>query len=138
MRQAILIVIKDLRRRLRNPAAVISMMLIPIVITLLVGLVFGRSGRVELPRIRVLLVDNDDGLFSHFIRQAMQQERFAEMIELIEVEAAEGRAMIENGKASALIEKPVRVRQDHLGHDQQRQRQDLGPVRWARSVTWLW
>jgi ABC-2 type transport system permease protein len=102
----ILIVIKDLRRRLRNPAAVISMMLIPVVITLLVGLVFGGSGDVELPRIRVLLVDKDDGLFSHFLSQGMQQGQFAEMIDLVEVEEDEGRAFIEDGKASALIEIP--------------------------------
>ncbi len=106
MRQTILIVTKDLRRRLRNPVAVISMMLIPVVITLLVGLVFGRSGEVELPRIRVLLVDKDDGLFSHFLRQGMQQGQFAEMIDLVEVDENEGRALIQDGKASALIEIP--------------------------------
>ena len=107
MRQAILIVTKDLRRRLRNPAAVISMMLIPVVITLLIGLVFGGSGDVELPRIRVLLVVNDDALFSHFLRQSMQQERFAELIELVEVEGDEvGATATVSGRAKAAAPTP--------------------------------
>ncbi|UCF77842.1 MAG: ABC transporter permease [Candidatus Eiseniibacteriota bacterium] len=116
MRQALLIVLKDLRRRLRNPIAVISMMLIPITITLIIGLVFGRSGEVELPRIRVLLIDKDDGIFSHFLRQSMQQEQFAEMIELVEVDGNEGRAAIERGEASALLEIPENFTDDLLDH----------------------
>ncbi len=114
MREAILIVVKDLRRRLRSPVSVISMMLIPIVITLIIGLVFGRSGGVELPRIQVLLVDKDNGLFSNFLKQGMQQERFSEMIDLIEVEEAEGKSMMESGKASALIEIPDNFTNDLL------------------------
>ncbi|KPJ59513.1 MAG: hypothetical protein AMJ46_10880 [Latescibacteria bacterium DG_63] len=114
MRQVILIVMKDLRRRLRSPVAVVSMMFIPIVITLVIGLVFGRSGQVELPRIRVLLVDKDNGVFSHFIRQGMQQERLSEMIDLVEVEEDEGRSMMEKGEASALIEIPESFTADLL------------------------
>jgi ABC-2 type transport system permease protein len=106
VRQILLIVNKDLRRRLRSPLAVISMMFIPILITLIIGLVFGSSGDVELPRIRVLLVDNDDGFFSHFLRQGLQQGQLSEMMEIVEVKEDEGRSMMEKGKASALLEIP--------------------------------
>jgi ABC-2 type transport system permease protein len=103
MKQIIHILVNDLRRRLRSPVAVVLMMLIPIVITLLIGLVFGRTGEVTLPRIKVLLVDEDRGLFSNFFKQGMRQDRFAEMIELTEVTWEEGCELMESGKASALI-----------------------------------
>ena len=82
------------------------MMCIPIVITLIIGLVFGRSGTVELPRIKVLLVDNDNGVFANFLRQGMQQEELAEMVDIVVVDKDEGMDLIEKGKASALIEIP--------------------------------
>ncbi len=106
MNKVFLIVSNDLRRRLRAPVAVILLMLIPVVITLIIGLVFGRSGEVDLPRIKVLFVDNDGGIFGSFLEQAMRQEHFAEIIDLVPVSAEEGARMMEKGKASALIEIP--------------------------------
>jgi ABC-2 type transport system permease protein len=106
MKQVFLIVSNDLKRRLRAPVAVILLMLIPVVITLIIGLVFGRSGDVDLPRIKVLLVDNDGGIFGSFLGQAMRQDHFADMIDLVPVSADEGERMMEKGKASALIEIP--------------------------------
>lgn len=103
MKLVFLLLKNDLRRRLRNPLGVILMMCIPLVITLIIGLVFGGEGGIELPRIKVLLVDKDNGLFGQFIRQSMQQEQFAEMIDLVAVEEEEGLVLMEKGKASALI-----------------------------------
>lgn len=100
------IVLKDLRRRMRSPVAVLLMMLIPLAMTLIIGLVFGRSGTVELPRIKVLLVDRDGGIFGRFIRDSMRQDRLAELIDLESVEMEEGMRRMERGKASALIEVP--------------------------------
>jgi ABC-2 type transport system permease protein len=103
MRQILRIVMNDLRRRLRSPVAVILLMLIPVVITLIIGLVFGRSGEVSIPRITVLLDDRDGGMFGGFFSQAMRQDRFAEMIELVSVSGEEGERMMGEGKASALV-----------------------------------
>jgi len=106
MRYVFLIVMKDMKRRLRSPAALLCNLAIPIVLTLIVGLVFGREGEVKLPRIKVLLVDEDKGLASNFFKQGMKQGKLAEMIELVEVEKAAGLKLMEKGKASALIELP--------------------------------
>jgi len=104
----------DLRRRLRSPLAIVLMMLIPLVLTLIIGLVFGRSGDVGLPDIRVLLADNDDGFLSNFLQQGLQQESLGEMITLVDVEEAEGLDLMERGKASAMIIVPEGFTQDLL------------------------
>ncbi len=88
---------------MKSPAGMIAIMLIPIVITLLIGLVFGGSGEVKLPRIRVLLVDQDKGLIGGFLRQGLQQDRMAEMFDLVVVDEEEGWNEINGGKASALV-----------------------------------
>jgi hypothetical protein len=116
MEQIIRIVLNDLRRRLRSPVAVILIMLIPVVITLIIGVVFGRSGDVDIPKITVLLDDRDDGVFGGFLGQAMRQDRFAEMIDLVPVSGDEGRRMMGEGKASALIEIPEQFTEHILDH----------------------
>ena len=118
MRYIMLLFTNDLRRRLRSPVAVILMMCIPVVITLIIGLVFGRSGTLELPRITVLLVDNDGGIFGNFLTSGMQQGELAEMIEIVPVEGAEGEEMMRDGKASALIEIPEGFTEAVLDHRQ--------------------
>jgi len=107
MRHAFLIVAKDMKRRLRSPLALCCNLAIPIVLTLIIGLVFGRGGEVKLPRITVLLVDEDKGFAGNFFKQGMKQGKLAEMIDLVEVEKEAGRKLMEKGKASALIELPA-------------------------------
>jgi ABC-2 type transport system permease protein len=107
MNPAFLIVRNDMKRRLRSPVSIICMLLIPIGITLLVGLVFGRQGTVELAHIKVLVADADGGFAAKFLTQGMKEGRLAELIDLVEVDPAEGRALMDRGKASALIEIPA-------------------------------
>ncbi len=114
MKLVSIILANDLRRRLRSPFAVVIMMLMPLVLTLIVGIVFGRSGSVELPKIRVLLVDRDSGFMSNLLRQGLQQDRFAEMIDLVIVDGEEGYSMMREGKASALVEVPENFTGDVL------------------------
>ena len=73
MKAVLGILLNDIRRRLKNPMTVILMMLIPVTMTLIIGLVFGPEGDVGMPKIKVLIVDNDGGFFGGFLRQAMQQ-----------------------------------------------------------------
>ncbi len=105
-RHAFLIVGKDMRRRMRSPVALLCYIAIPIMLTLVVGLVFGRKGETDLPRIKVLLVDRDKGFASNFFKQGMKQGKLAEMIDLVEVEPARGRELMDKGAASALVEIP--------------------------------
>ncbi len=106
MNAVFLIVRNDMKRRLRSPVSVICMLLIPLGLTLLVGLVFGRHGKVELSHIRVLVADSDKGFAATFLKQGMKQGKLAELIDLVEVDSAEGRSLMDRGKASALIEIP--------------------------------
>jgi ABC-type Na+ efflux pump permease subunit len=101
-----LIVRNDLKRRLRSPVSIVCMFLIPLGLTLLVGLVFGRHGAVELSHIKVLVADGDKGFAARFLMQGMKQGTLAELIDLVEVDPAEGRSLMDRGKASALIEIP--------------------------------
>lgn len=114
MRGVMLIVANDLRRRIRRPLSILLMLLIPISITLIIGLVFGRSGEADLPGIKVLLADRDNGIVSRFIGQGMGQGELAEMIDLVEVEPDEGERMMEDGEASAMIEIPEGFTMDVL------------------------
>lgn len=114
MRAIFVIWKNDLRRRLRSPLAIVLMMLIPLALSLIIGLVFGRSGDVGLPAIKVLLADNDKGFFSNFLKQGLQQDMLGEMITLVEVEEAEGMDLMDRGKASALIVIPADFTQDLL------------------------
>jgi ABC-2 type transport system permease protein len=106
MNAIFLIVRNDMKRRLRSPVSIICMFLIPLGLTLLVGLVFGRHGKVELSHIQVLVADSDKGFAANFLKQGMKQGKLAELIDLVEVDPAEGRSLMDRGKASALIEIP--------------------------------
>ena len=100
------ILANDIRRRLKNPLSVILMLLIPVTMTLITGLVFGPEGNVDMPKIKVLLVDNDGGFFGGLLKQGMQQGELGDMLDITEVTAAEGEEMMSGGDASALIEIP--------------------------------
>ncbi len=100
------ILVNDIRRRLKNPLSVILMLLIPVSMTLIIGVVFGPEGDVDMPKIKVLLVDNDGGFFGGFLKQGMQQGELGDMLDITEVTAAEGEKMMSEGDASALIEIP--------------------------------
>ncbi|MFA4947929.1 MAG: ABC transporter permease [Candidatus Krumholzibacteriia bacterium] len=106
MNAILLIVRNDMKRRLRSPVSVICMFLIPLGLTLLVGLVFGRHGKVELSHIKVLVADSDKGIAANFLKQGMKQGKLAELIDLVEVDSVAGRSLMDRGKASALIEIP--------------------------------
>jgi ABC-2 type transport system permease protein len=106
MNKILLIVHKDMKRRLRSPLSVVCMLLIPLGLTLVVGLVFGRHGEIKLSHIKVLLVDNDRGVAASFLKQGMREGRLAELIDLVEVDSIAGRSAMDRGKASALIEIP--------------------------------
>ena len=97
---------------MKNPIAIFLMMLVPLIMTLLVGLVFGGQSEQKLPVIKVLFVDNDGGIISGFLKNGMQQDTLAKMIDLKIVDADAGKKLMEDGKASALIEIPENFSRD--------------------------
>jgi ABC-2 type transport system permease protein len=103
MKTILRIFIIDLRRRMKSPLAIAITMCIPLVMTLIIGSVFGSAGDVKLPRIKMLLVDYDKGLASRFLKQGLEAEQLAEMVEVIPVLEEEGNRLMAEGEASAMV-----------------------------------
>lgn len=94
---------KDFKRKWRNPVVIIGFMLIPLVFTLIFGMVFGSSDEQTLPKIAVLAADNDQSLLSGLFLGALTQGELSKLIELKNMEEKEGREQLDKGKASALL-----------------------------------
>ncbi len=94
--------IKDLRRRLRDPLALVLWIGIPLIIgTLLTLLSGGKSG--PRPEAFVLVADEDDSLVSGLLVGALSQDRTGGLVRAEAVDAGEGRARLDGGEASALL-----------------------------------
>jgi ABC-type multidrug transport system permease subunit len=69
-----ILVAKDLRRAWRNPIPYVIHLAMPVLITALIGLAFGRSASEGgLGRIRLAIVDEDDSPLTRFLRGALNQ-----------------------------------------------------------------
>jgi ABC-type multidrug transport system permease subunit len=95
--------IKDLRRRLTDPAALLMWMGLPIVIGGLLSLI---SGNGPMPKARLLIVDEDQSFVSRLVIGGSRQGRLAEFLDVDVVTADAGRAKIDKGDASALLTIP--------------------------------
>ena len=104
MRRVWLLVVKDFRKKWKNPVVIIGFLFMPILFTLIFGAVFGGSGETKLPRIQVLSVDLDKSFVSQLVLSAMTQGELKEMIQLDPQDSEEkARRQLEQGKASALL-----------------------------------
>lgn len=69
------LVAKDLKRVARNPLPLLINLAIPLAITALIGLAFGRSDQPGgLGRIKIAVVDEDKSVFSQFLGGAFDQK----------------------------------------------------------------
>lgn len=105
MRRLVLILKNDLKRRLKAPMTIIVLLMIPIVMTGLIGMIFAprdNKGQ-QLPKIKVLLVDKDKGVASKFLMGTFDAIQLKEMFQITVVDEKDGHKLIKNGKASALI-----------------------------------
>lgn len=95
--------VKDLRRRLADPLALVLWFGIPLLVAGLLGLVSsGGPGA----RGRLLLADADEGLVGLVIAGAVREQPLAAFFALERVTEAEGRADVAAGRASALVVVP--------------------------------
>jgi ABC-2 type transport system permease protein len=94
---------KDFKRKWRNPVVILGFLLIPVIFTFIFGIVFGSSEEQILPRVPVLVVDNDTSLFSQFLLTGLSQGELEELMEMEVVEEEQGRKLLDKGKASALL-----------------------------------
>jgi len=103
MKSIFLLARKDFIRKWRNPVVIIGFILIPVVLTFLLGLIFGSPEEKILPRISVLAVDEDKSFFSEFFLGSFKQGELNKLIDLKKVEKEEGLKLMDKGKASALL-----------------------------------
>jgi len=96
--------LKDLRRRLTDPAALLMWMGLPILIGALLSLIDGGNGPA--PKAHLLIVDEDQSLVSRLLIGGSRQGRLAEFLDVEIVTADAGRRKIDHGDASALLTIP--------------------------------
>lgn len=112
MRVLALLVAKDLKRRFRAPLGLLIVLSFPVVFALLIALSFGSRGE-RVPKIHLLVENQDEGIAANAIMSALTSKRMAEYVD-VEAVGAEGRARIEKGEASALLRIPGGFTQDVL------------------------
>lgn len=105
MSRTTLIIRNDIKRRLKAPMATVLFLVIPLAMTAVIGMIFdpGEDNRTKLPPIRLLVVDNDRDLASKFLLGALDQKELKEMFQVTLTDAATGEALMQKGKASAML-----------------------------------
>lgn len=115
MRRLLLILRNDVRRHLRAPLPVIIFILIPLMMTGLIGTIFApRADESRLPPIQVLLVDHDQGLVSRLLAGAFDNEEMRKTLQVTVTDEAEGRERMHKGRASAMVVIPEHFTVDLL------------------------
>ena len=106
LRFAFLCAQKDLRRRLRDPLAMLLWVGLPLVMAVLISSISGGDGSVK-PRGRLLFADLDDSIVSRAVASAFAQGELGKMFDVETVELEAGRKRIHDGDGSALIVVPL-------------------------------
>ncbi len=94
--------LKDLRRRLRDPAALLVWVLMPMTVTGIVTLVFGNGDAK--PQGTLLLVDRDSSFISGMFSTLFNRKELNQMVIVEKVsDLASARRRMDAGRASALL-----------------------------------
>lgn len=96
--------LKDLRRRLRDPVSLLLWVALPLLVGGLLALAFGGFGDRPSIKAHLLIADEDSSLASTLFRGALDR---VPVIETEAVTAADGRARLDAGKATALLRIPA-------------------------------
>ncbi len=98
------LVLKDLKRKFRSPLGLIAALSFPLLFAGMIALAFGKGDGV--PKVRMLVANEDDGLLASGVASVFTSQRASTLFDAKTVSAAEGRALMETGKASALLTIP--------------------------------
>jgi ABC-type multidrug transport system permease subunit len=107
---------KDLRRARRNPLPWLLNLALPLMITAVIGLVFGSgsSGDNSLGRIKFAVVDEDKSALADFLRGAANQGKAAQYLEPVFLEAEEADKQLKDDKLSAILVIPPHFASNYL------------------------
>jgi len=84
--------------------SILIFLLIPMVMTGLIGMIFGpSSSSTQFPAIKILMVDKDKNVASKMFQGMFDSKEMKDMFELTMVSEQEGQKLMSKGKASALI-----------------------------------
>jgi hypothetical protein len=86
MNNVINLIKKDFKRKWKNPVVIIGFLFIPVIFTIIFGIVFGSSGEPSLPQVPVLAIDKDQGFLSQFFLTALNQGELKKLVSLKAVE----------------------------------------------------
>ena len=110
-----LLLAKDLRRAWRNPLPWLIHLTVPIVITGLIGLAFGRPGDAGgLGRIKLAIVNEDDSPLTGFLRGALNQRQAGDHLEPSFLKRDEALRQIADNQLSAVVIIPEGFTRDYL------------------------
>jgi ABC-2 type transport system permease protein len=113
MRLLVHLVAKDLKRQLRSPLGLIAALAFPLIFAGMIALAFGK-GEGSFPKVRMLVANEDDGLLAGGLASAFTSKQASKVFDGRTVTAAEGRALMEKGEASALLTIPKGFTKDVL------------------------
>ena len=104
MRTLVLLLQKDLRRAWRNPAGPLVFLAIPLVITGIIGLIFGpKSNQTNLGKIRFAIVDEDNSALTRLLPGAFNQPEARDHLEPIFLNRADALKQVQAGALSAML-----------------------------------
>lgn len=106
---------KDLLRQVRAPLGAVLILSFPVIFSGLLALSFGGGSGV--PKVRLLIQDDDGGIVGSLIRSAVTSEESARYFDTRMVEGDEGIRLLEANKASALLQLPEGLTTDLLARE---------------------
>lgn len=99
---------KDLQRLRVNWTGFAVLLAMPLCITALVGTVFGPSSRADsVPRIRMAVVDEDEGLLGGLLAGMAGNDRTAEFLDVVTADREAAGTMVRDNQISAVVVIPV-------------------------------
>lgn len=122
------LLIKDLRRARGNPWPYIIFLSIPLLITGLIGFVFGGASQGEgLGKIKLAIVDLDQSVISSMIRSGLNQGEADKYLDPVFTDETEGLRLINENQVSAVLIIPKNFTADYLNG------KTTGPIRLIKN-----
>lgn len=109
MRAVLLMVRKDLLRKMRAPLGIGVMLSFPVAFSLLIALTFG--GGQGVPRVHLLVENRDEGFLGNALMSAFDSNQVAKYFD-VEVVGEEGIERLQRGDGSALLRVPETFTRD--------------------------